>query len=148
MTVSVYSRRCCQHPPLMYYAFCFVELLSSQRRRRAEPTIRGQTASHLHGAEQRWEANGNETSYQYFPAGRGGEGGGCESKPKFKMHLGRVGFIIPDARRPYKSVTAGAGLLSPIVWTHVRTARGWQLSFSTMCHGRPRLGWFGWVGCW
>lgn len=69
MTVSVYSRHCCQHPPLMYYAFCFVVLLNSQCCcRRTEHAIRGQTASHLHSAEWHRKANGNETSYQYSPA--------------------------------------------------------------------------------
>lgn len=70
MTLSVYSRRRCQHPPLMYYAFCFVELLNPQRCRRTEHAIRGQTASHLHSAEWHRKANGNETSYQYSSAGR------------------------------------------------------------------------------
>lgn len=70
MTVSVYSRRHCQHPPLMYYAFCFVELLNAQRLHRTEHAIRGQTASHLHSVERHRKANGNETSYQYSSAER------------------------------------------------------------------------------
>lgn len=124
MTVSAYSRRRCQHPPLMYYAFCFVELLSSQqrrRRRRTEHAIRGQTASHLHSAEWRRKARGNETSYQYFPEGvrRGG----------------RWLQTSQSSRCTWAELVS----LSPTVCGHINLSRP-ELSFYLRASGRPEDG--------